>query len=401
MSEALNDLAGLGTELREGLTVVPLYLEAKPRTAIALPSRCLLITQPDRDGVGEELAGGADGVELRFDEIAISTPQELARVLPEPFQGSLFIDPGVAPMSAYFVFVEAAKERKELLQTPVHFGFDPLPRSFRRVDALPELLARAGDDLVTVVLACRDRFPKTRAVSVSVARHHEAGANTVEELAYALSSASHDLSLMVEGGLAWADAVDQISFELAIGRDLFLEIAKLRAMRILWAKLVTAMGLVAADHPAFIRARAARRDLAARDPWVNLLRVTGAGFAAISGGADAFTPTAFDAPIGPPTALGRRLARNTARILIDEGALVAGDPARGSHYLEALTEELARSAFREFTRLERAGGMAHCLQLGAIEQRLGARAAELAARRDERKDRWVGVTDYVHEEAGR
>src|SRR5213078_1066267 len=148
-------------------------------------------------------------------------------------------------------------------------------------------------------------------------------------------------------GIALDDARAMIFFRVAVDADQFLSIAKLRALRLLWARVEEACGLT--PTPAFVSATTAWRMMTKRDPWVNLLRTTVAAFSAGVGGADAISVLPFTAALGLPDGFARRLARNTQLVLIEEANLAkVADPAAGSGSLEDLTGKLCRSAWSLF-----------------------------------------------------
>jgi len=220
---------------------------------------------------------------------------------------------------------------------------------------------------------------------VSTVPHHDAGATAVQELAFALATGVEYLRRLEAAGIEPAASAARLTFRFAIDRDLFAEIAKLRAARALWSRVLAACGLDA-PSPMRIHAVTSARTLARRDPWTNMLRVTTQVFAAICGGADTITAAPFDAALGEPGELGRRLARNTQTILAEEGHVgEVVDPAGGSWYVEELTERMARLAWDEFRSLEAVGGMTRALLDGEVRRRLDAsweeRLADLAIRR--------------------
>ncbi len=164
---------------------------------------------------------------------------------------------------------------------------------------------------------------------------HELGADAVDELAYALT----------KGAELFDAGKSPVAVNIAIGRDTFVELAKLRALRIVWAKLATVAG---AEPSLRIHAVSSQRTLTRRDPWVNMLRVTTQAFAAMLGGADEFTPAPF---AGTP--LAQRVAHNTLLVLEHESALgKVVDPAAGSYYFDTLTDALAREAWKRFQQFE-------------------------------------------------
>lgn len=187
-------------------------------------------------------------------------------------------------------------------------------------------------------------------VTLSTLEHHEAGADGADELAIVLASA---VALFKQTPPA------AVTVEISVGRDTFVELSKLRALRVVWGKLTTALG---ATCPLTVHAVCSRRTLTQRDPWVNLLRTTTQVFAAMLGGADEITPTTFDQEFGEASELGKRVAQNTLLVLEHESHLNrVADPAAGSYYLDTITDQLAREAWRRFQGLEAAGGLEKAL----------------------------------------
>jgi methylmalonyl-CoA mutase len=202
--------------------------------------------------------------------------------------------------------------------------------------------------------------------SVSVIAFQQAGATAIQEVAYALALGADRL--------ASDQPVEALGF--AIGSSYFTEVAKLRAARLLWAQVAAAFGV-----PSLVRihARTSTLNKTLYDPYVNLLRVTTEALSAILGGCDTLTvsPFRFDA----------HLAENVQHILREESDMdKVADPAAGSYYVEALTDELARAAWRLFQEIETAGGMAAYTASGALEAAIGkAREAKQAAVAERRR----------------
>lgn len=177
--------------------------------------------------------------------------------------------------------------------------------------------------------------------AVSTLSFHLQGADAVDEVAIALSLVAQQPSLA------------SLTVTTSVGRDTFIELCKLRALRLCLTKLQ----LAAEVRPSvFITAQCSERTLTQRDPWVNMLRTTTQVFAAMLGGADEILPTTFDQDLGA-SALGERVATNTLRILAEEsGLLRVADPAAGSYYLDTLTDQVARAAWKRFQEWEAKGG---------------------------------------------
>ena len=180
---------------------------------------------------------------------------------------------------------------------------------------------------------------------------------------------------------------------LAVDADGFLSIAKLRAARVVWAKLAAACG--APEVPARIEARSSARMLTIADAWTNMIRLTAAGFAGAVGGADAIVLGAFTDALGPPTEFARRQARNAQLVLMEEASLGrVTDPAAGCGYVEALTDALARAAWERLQRIDAAGGVVRALEGGLVAKLVEAGRGELARRIEARELKLLGVTDF-------
>ena len=235
-----------------------------------------------------------------------------------------------------------------------------------------------------------------RAISISTRPYHLAGADAALELGIALATGVHYLRRMVEAGLDADRASRQITFDLQIGRDFFMEVAKLRALRLTWDRVLRASGAVD-PAPAWVFAETSYRTLTVRDPYVNILRGTSGALAAAVGGADAIAVQPFDAALGRPEAAARRIARNTQTVLAEESHVdQVLDPAGGSWFVESLTDRLARAGWDVLQSLEEPeGGIVGAIEGGA----LAARVAEVAKTRrkniDRRRDAITGVSVYA------
>jgi methylmalonyl-CoA mutase len=237
------------------------------------------------------------------------------------------------------------------------------------------------------------RHPRLATFVADGLPYHEAGASDAQEVGAAIATAVAYLRAMTDAGLDVREAASRIEFRLAATTDQFGTIAKFRAARRAWARVVevcgtpeSAMRQHAVTSPAM---------LTRRDPSVNLLRTTVACFAAGVGGADAVTVLPFDHALGLPDRFSRRLARNTQAILLEESRLAAViDPAGGSWYVENRTDALAHRVWDEFTAIERAGGIEAELDSGALEERI-ARTWEARSRRiATRRDPITGVSEF-------
>ncbi|MGZ5403780.1 MAG: methylmalonyl-CoA mutase family protein [Nocardioides sp.] len=215
---------------------------------------------------------------------------------------------------------------------------------------------------------------------------HERGASDVQELGHAMATAASYLRTLTGAGFSVDEAAGLVEFRLAATDEQFLTIAKFRAARRLWARMLELSG--GGDVPMRIHAVTSRPMMSKYDPWVNLLRTTVATFGAGIGGADSVTVVEFDSPVGEPDGFGRRIARNTSPLLLAESHLGrVADPAGGAYAVEKLTDDLTLAAWEELGRIEAEG-------VDAFE----ARVSDVVERRDSavahRKRPITGLTEF-------
>jgi methylmalonyl-CoA mutase len=334
-----------------------------------------------------DLENGAASVWLRN-----TPPEVLGDVLNAVYLdlATVVLDPGAGFASSADALLEVFAERgvkpAEALGV---LGADPI--GLRASTGEPHDVQPAAE-LAARIAA---QYPKLRSTVVDALPYHDAGGSDAQELGASLSAGVAYLRAFTATGLTVEQAAGQLEFRYAATAVQFLTIAKLRAARRLWARVCEASG--AANIPQLQHAVTSSAMLTKRDPWVNLLRGTVACFAAAVGGADAITVQSFDAAIGLPEAFARRIARNTGSILAEECRLAGViDPAGGSWYVERLTDELARAAWREFQELESAGGIVAALDSGQLAERLDATWQARAAKLATRADPLTGVSEYPH-----
>ncbi|MEP3524715.1 MAG: methylmalonyl-CoA mutase family protein [Hyphomicrobiales bacterium] len=225
---------------------------------------------------------------------------------------------------------------------------------------------------------------------------HDAGATEAQELAIVLANGLAFLrTLEAVGGNARA-AADAIGFTLSVDCDQFINIAKFRAMRLLWNRVQEASGLT--PTPAALHAETSWRMMTAGDPNTNMLRITNATFAAGIGGADSVTVSPFTGPLGLPNAFARRMARNVQSILMEESNLYRViDPAAGSGAFENLSDTLALDAWAQFQEIEKVGGIDKALMGGLIHGWINAANAARKAALQSGEMPILGVSLHSHD----
>ncbi len=247
---------------------------------------------------------------------------------------------------------------------------------------------------------CAKNMPKFNCISVSGYHMQEAGATLDLELAYTLADGLEYLRAGLKAGLAIDDFAPRISFFWDIGMNHFMEIAKLRAARALWAKIVKQFH---PENPKSMCLRAHSQtsgwSLAAQDPFNNVVRTCVEALAAALGHTQSLHTNALDEALALPTDFSARIARNTQLYLQEETDITRViDPWAGSYYVESLTHELMHRAWRLIEEVEELGGMTKAIESGLPKMRIEEAAARKQARIDAGKDIIVGVNAYRIEE---
>jgi methylmalonyl-CoA mutase len=274
------------------------------------------------------------------------------------------------------------------------FNADPVA-ALARDGQLPVPAEAALESLADLAKWTSEHCPHVTAVAVDTSPYHDAGATAAQDIAFGMATAVAYLRALTNHGLDIDTAAQQILFRLSVGTHHFLALAKLRAARQLWSRVVEACGGSSAAGAMRIHARTGRRVLTQRDPYVNLLRNTVAIFAAGLGGADTITSVPFDAMNGLPDSFSRRVARNTVLVLQEEAHLHRViDPAGGSWFLDQLTEQLADKSWEIFQEVERQGGLLAVLQSGWIADQIDAAYAPREKDIARRKEGITGISEF-------
>lgn len=274
------------------------------------------------------------------------------------------------------------------------FNADPLG-ALAETGSLPVAPEKAMAQLADLARYTASTYPLVTAVAVDTSPYHSAGATETQDLAASMATAVAYLKAMTGAGLEVDAACRQIQFIYPVSCDQFLSLAKLRAARRMWARIAEACGASESARAMRIHAVTAERMLSQRDPWVNTLRTTVACFAAATGGADSVTILPYNATLGHPTELARRVARNTHVILAEESNIAkVVDPGGGSWYVESLTDAMAEAAWSEFQAIEAAGGMLAVLKDGSFAAKIADAYAKREANLAKRRDAITGVSEF-------
>jgi methylmalonyl-CoA mutase len=239
-------------------------------------------------------------------------------------------------------------------------------------------------------------MPKFNSISISGYHMQEAGATQVQELAFTIADGMEYVKYGVASGLDIDKFAGRLSFFFAIGMNFFMEIAKLRAARVLWHRVMTQLG-AQDERSKMLRTHCQTSgvSLTEQDPYNNVMRTTIEAMAAMLGGTQSLHTNALDEAIALPTDFSARIARNTQIVIQEEtGMTKVVDPLGGSYYVEALTQELVDKAWEIIERVEAEGGMAKAVAAGWPKAMIEEAAAATAARIDRGEQVIVGVNKY-------
>lgn len=260
---------------------------------------------------------------------------------------------------------------------------------------LPASLDALLDELALLVKYNAKNSPEFAAAGISGIPYHGAGASATEELASVLSTGVAYLRAMDMRGVSVDDAARQVRFTLSIGGNFFMEIAKFKVARMLWAKVVKELGGGAEACRMVIHARTGMANKTQLDPYVNMLRTTTEAFSAVVGGASSICVGCFDETMRLPDDFSRRIARNLQVILQEECELThVIDPAGGSWYVDSLTDELAKHVWTAFQNLEKEGGIVSSLKSGKWQETLAATRANREKMLGQRRASLIGTNQY-------
>ena len=439
------DPARLAWETPEGITVKPLYtaadleaLEDQPGLpgfapytrgvrATMFANRPWTIRQYAGFATAEEsnafykrnLAGGQKGLSVAFDlathrgydsdhprvrgdvgkaGVAIDTVEDMKRLFDGIPLGevsvSMTMNGAVLPvLAAYIVAAEEQGVGAEKLAGTIQN--DILKEFMVRNTYIypPEPSMRIVADIIAYTA---QHMPRFNSISISGYHMQEAGATLVQELGFTLADGLDYVRAALSRGLAIDDFAPRLSFFFCIGMNFFMEVAKLRAARLLWARFMR--GFEAQDPRSLMlrtHCQTSGVSLAEQDPYNNVVRTAYEALAAVLGGTQSLHTNALDEAVALPTDFSARIARNTQLILQHEtGVPQVVDPLGGSYYVEALTASLAREASALIDEVEELGGMTKAVAAGMPKLRIEEAAARRQARLDRGEDVVVGVNRY-------
>jgi len=339
------------------------------------------------------LEGGAQAIRLELAETRVPDVAMLEEILAGiPLQETELHFRGCLAADAIYdsLCTLANQTGSQISQLRGSLGADPLG-----------MMAKTGipiggfDNIGKLVLKVKEASPEMKVIDVKGTLIQNSGGNLVEDLAFTLAMASEYMAILTDKGIDPLTAQNAIMLTLASGPKYFMEIAKLRAARILWAKIAEAYGVESSKAKIRIRSASSEWNMTLYDPHVNMLRGTTEAMSSILGGADLVTVLPYDYPNGKGTLFSNRIARNVQIILREEAYFDrVSDPASGSYYIESLTDSLAEKAWMLFCEVESLGGFRKVFAEGWIQDKVEASRKKRTDRAASGQGRILGTNAY-------
>lgn len=273
-------------------------------------------------------------------------------------------------------------------------GADPLAMLVK-AGKLPHYIDSYLNQMAELVKWAEENSPNLKTIFIDSHSYHDSGSNGIQELAFMIATGVYYIRELQERGLSVDQITSALQFSISIGSNLFMELAKIRALKMLWANIIKEFGGKEEAQKITIHARTSRWTKTVYDPYVNILRSTVEAFTAAVGGIDSLHVSSFDEAFTLPNGFSRRIARNIQLILQEEAQVSRTiDPAGGSAYVEHVTAEVAKKSWELFQTVEEQGGMLQALQNG-MPQKLVKEVAEQKKKDiEKRKLIFVGATMY-------
>jgi len=339
------------------------------------------------------LDGGVQAIRIQFEKTMLPDLQMIEALFNDitlretelHFSGSLAADAIYAALGEL-----ATRQGIDLSALKGSLGADPLGKM-----AVTGIPIGGLENIGKLVQAVSKDSPELKPIEVNGSLIQNAGGNLVEELAFTMAMASEYMAILIEKGLDPFAAQEALLLTLSSGPKYFMEIAKLRAARLLWTKIAEAYGVKSFQAGIRIHSVSSKWNMTLYDPNVNMLRGTTEAMSSILGGADMVNVLPYDYPNGKGRTLSNRIARNVQIILREEAYFDrVADPASGSYYIESLTDTLAEKAWNLFCEVESMGGFRKAFAAGWIQDKVEASRICKTERASSGKGRILGTNAY-------
>ncbi|MCG8310970.1 MAG: methylmalonyl-CoA mutase family protein [Cytophagales bacterium] len=337
------------------------------------------------------LNSGADG--LIFDlsgKEDIDIKKLLNNILPLHCSVSFIADRNAAKLiKGYFTY--ESENHIETFQLFGSLNYDPIKNLMLKGE-----MAKDGFEVVKEIIEVTDIAERFYGLTVNGAQFQNSGSSLVQELAFTLNVAVEYIDKLGELGVSPEKVIKNLEFSMAVGTDYFLEIAKLRALRILFFKIAESYGLTDYDPGDLnIHAVSSGWTKTVYDPYVNMLRNTTEAMSAVIGGCNAITIAPYNENFEQTTELSRRISRNVSNMLKEESYFdKIVDPSAGSYYIENITDEMVQKAWELFAEVEREGGFIESFRAGKIQAGIAETKAKRLKLAAQRREVFVGTNQY-------
>lgn len=372
--ETLNEW--LRNDLQKGVNAINLDLNDATKIGVDWSEKMMKSNQ-----IGANISSLED-VETTFTDINLTK-------LPFVIQTGTSAVPLVAFIAAYF-----QKTKLPLTNLEGCIGADPLAMLVKNGE-LPAQIDSYLDEMAQLINWTETNSPKLKTIFIDSHPYHDGGGSAINELAFMLATGVYYIRELQNRGLAIDQIAPSIQFSISIGSNLFMELAKIRAARMLWATIIEAFGGNEASQKLTVHARTSRFTKTVYDPYVNILRSTVEAFTVAVGGVDSLHVSSFDEAYTLPNLYSRRVARNIQLVIQEEAHVThTADPVGGSWYVEHITAEVANKSWELFQLIEAQGGMLQGLAKGIPQQEVKAVSEKKKHDIEMRKMIFVGATMY-------
>ncbi len=295
----------------------------------------------------------------------------------------------ISLLKSFISIVEESKVKASSVRAS--FDYDPL----KELNSIGEYNAKEATKLLTKAIELVKNYTNIRVIGVYPYSFNDAGSNICQELAYGMNMGSEYLNLLKEAGIKIDEAVKRIKFTFAIGGVYFMEIAKFRAARVLWANIAKAYGAKDINCKIKVHAVTSVWNQTVYDPYVNMLRDTTEAMSGAIGGVDSMEVLPFDHAYRKPGEFSNRIARNVQSLLLDESHFdKVVDPAAGSYYIEELTDAVAKTSWDLFNQIEDKGGYVEAFKEEIIQNSIKETSAKRDVNIATRKDTLLGTNQF-------
>ena len=342
-------------------------------------------TTKDKVGINGISIINTDDIEILFHDVDLE-------------EYPLYISTGPLSFPVFSMIVATLKKKKQdITKLQGVIATDPLG-ALASVGTLHFPIDKAYDSMALATVWASSHTPKVKTILIESSPYQESGSSIVQELAFTIATAVEYVRELLKRNLTIDTVAKHIVFSFSIGSNIFLEVGKLRAARLLWSKVISAFGGSETSRKMKIHAKTTSFNKTSLDPHINILRCTSESFAAAIGGVDSLQVSPFNEYNNSSDDFSERIARNIQLILQKETHIMNSvDPAGGSYYIECITDEIAKQSWELFQKIESLGGMKEALEEGFVQSSIKSVSEKRKGNLETKVEKMVGVTIFPKE----